>query len=308
MKLSISIVNWNTKELLKNCLGSIFQNYSGEEFEVIVADNNSGDGSIEMLEEYFPRVNLIKNTENLGFGRANNKIMAVSKGEYILIINPDILIKKGAIEKMIDFLAKNVSAGAVGAKLQNPDGTIQMDGFYRRFPSLTQVLLYQTIFYRLFLRFPAISARYWEYQDVSEQHEVDQIPGACILVKREVYERTGGFDEDYFIWYEDVDWCYRIKKSGLKLYYLPEAEIVHVGGQSFLNMDPGEKIILFYSSLFKYFKKNHSKKDYYFTRAIIVTNFMIVNVIQIILYPFASSKRKTWRSNISARWRFIQNV
>ncbi|MDD5772642.1 MAG: glycosyltransferase family 2 protein [bacterium] len=308
MRLTISIVNWNTKELLKNCLESIFQNYSGNDYEVIVVDNNSNDGSIEMLEKCFPRVKKIKNEYNAGFGKANNQAMAVCEGEYILILNPDIVIKKGSLEKMLDFLEKNESAGAAGAKLLNPDGTVQMKGFYRKFPSLMQILLFKSVLYKIFRHFEGISSRYFEYQDINNLHEVDQIPGACILVKREVYKKIGGFDEEYFIWYEDVDWCYRMKKAGWKLYYLPEAEITHYGGQSFLNIDTGEKIVLFYTSLLKYFKKNLPQKDYFLARSIIISNFMIVNILQILLYPFAINKRKVWKANIFARWRFIKNV
>lgn len=308
MELTISIVNWNTKTLLKNCLNSIFQNYTGNDFEVIVVDNNSNDESFEMLEECFPRVKKIKNKENLGFGKANNQAMAIGKGKYILVLNPDIVIKKGSIEKMLDFLEKNKEAGAVGAKLVNPDGTLQMKGFYRKFPSLPQILLFKTALYRIFIHFPGIVSRYWEYQDTNIPHEVDQIPGACISVKREVLEKIGGFDEDYFIWYEDVDWCFRMKKAGWKLYYLPDAEIAHFGGQSFFGVDSGEKIILFYTSLLKFIGKNYSKKDYILARLIITLNFVFINIVQLLIFPFAGKKRKIWRANIPARWRFIQNV
>lgn len=308
MRLTISIVNWNTKELLKDCLTSIIQNYTGNDYEVIVVDNNSNDGSIEMLQKYFPEIIIIINKNNLGFGKANNQVMQVCRGRCILIINPDIIIKKGSLEKMLDFLEKNENAGAVGAKLLNPDGTVQMKGFYRKLPSLLQLLMFKTVLYRIFIHFQVFSARFWEYQDINHTHEVEQIPGACILIKREVYEKIGGFDEDYFIWYEDVDWSWRMRKAGWKLYYLPEAEIVHYGGQSFLNIDSGEKIILFHTSLLKYFYKNHTKNDYYLARLIIYINFMIVNILQIIMYPFAVNKWKDWRVNISARWRFIQNA
>ncbi|MFH1288582.1 MAG: glycosyltransferase family 2 protein [bacterium] len=308
MQLTISIVNWNTKELLQNCLNSIFQNYTGSDFEVIVIDNNSNDGSFEMLERYFPQVKKIKNKENQGFGKANNQGMAISKGRYILVLNPDIVIRKESIEKMLDFLDNNKDAGAVGAKLINPDGTIQMKGFYRKFPSLPQILLFKTVLHRIFIHFSGITSRYWEYQDTNSPHEVDQIPGACILVKREVLEKIGGFDEEYFIWYEDVDWCFRMKKTGWKLYYLPDAEITHFGGQSFLSINSGEKIILFYTSLLKFVDKNYSKRDYILARLIITLNFIFINILQLLIFPFARKKREIWRSNISARWRFIQNV
>ncbi|MEW6089015.1 MAG: glycosyltransferase family 2 protein [bacterium] len=308
MKLSIIIVNWNTGNLLRNCLRSIYENYGPADFEVIVVDNDSKDGSPRMVGKDFPEIKLIKNKENMGFSKANNQAIEICRGDYVLILNPDIIIKKNAIENMLEFLNVNNDAGAAGAKFLNPDGSVQKAGYYRRSPSIIQILLFYTILNRIFRHFPGICSRYWENDDMDNRHEVDQIPGACVLVKREVLEKTGGFDEDYFIWYEDVDWCFRIKRAGWKLYYCHDAEMVHYGGQSFINVNSGEKIILFYAGLLKYFQKNHSKTDYFLARSIITVNFLIVNTAQILMYPFAAKKRGIWRDNISARWRFIKNA
>lgn len=308
MELSIIIVNWNTKDLLKKCLESIYENYSRAGFEVIVADNNSGDGSSQMAEKYFPQVKLIKNKENYGFSKANNQAVRISKGSHILILNPDILIKKNALERLLDFLIENNSAGAAGAKLFNNDGSEQKSGYYRKYPSVTQITLFYTVLGKIFFRIPKVYSYYFEDIDYKCPHEVDQIPGACLMVKRKVYEQLNGFDEDYFIWYEDVDFCYRMRKNKWKLYYLPEAEIIHIGGQSFVNIGLGEKINLFYTGMLKYFYKNHSKIDYNLVKFIICFNFIIVNIVQILMYPFAINKRKNWKAGISARWRFIQNA
>jgi|WetSurMetagenome_2_1015567.scaffolds.fasta_scaffold05961_5 GT2 family glycosyltransferase len=229
--VSIVIVNWKVKDLLRQCLSSIGGATHDLLLEVIVVDNNSGDGSSEMIRQEFPDVRLIANTENAGFARANNQGIAISRGRYILLLNPDTIVIGKSIPAMAAFLDGNREAGAVGPKIRFPDGTIQYT-CARNLPSLLTGFLDLS---GLSYKFPkgrvtgSWQMGYWDHND---ERDVDAISGACMMVKREVIDRIGLLDEKYFMYGEDIDWCFRIKRGGWKIRYLPTAEITHFAGQS----------------------------------------------------------------------------
>jgi hypothetical protein len=223
--LSVVVVSWNVKPQLKNCLNSIL----GEklkDFEVIVVDNASSDGSPQMVERDFPQVKLIKNNQNLGFSKANNQAIKISQGEYILLLNSDTVIQPGAIQKMVNFMDKNKRVGALGCKVKNPDGTLQDS--CGRFPSLSAIMA--TKIHRLSKGLLLKSLASHQVADIEK--EVDWITGASLMVRREAIEQVGLLDEAIFMYFEDTDWCYRIKKSGWVVKVTPEAEIIHLGGGS----------------------------------------------------------------------------
>lgn len=225
--LSVVIVSWNTRELLSQCLQSVYETADGVTIKVLVVDNGSADGSAEMVLREFPLVRLIENAENVGFARANNQAMAVSHGRYVLLLNSDTVVRPGAFQTMCHFMDQHPEAGIVGAKLLNPDGSFQAS--YMDFPTLTGEVLLLTKLFRLFhsLCFPSHSLA--ESQEISE---ADWVSGACLMIRREALERVGGLDEDYFMYSEEVDWCWRVKQAGWRVFYTPDAEIVHWGGQS----------------------------------------------------------------------------
>ena len=230
LDVSIIIVNWNTKELLRNCLKSVFEQTVNVDYEVIVVDNASTDGSSEMLQNDFPQVILIENDENRGFAAANNQAIAVAKGRYVLLLNSDTIVLDKAIEKTIFFANENQEAGAVGCRVLNPDGSLQMTCFM--FPSILNMILSSTYLYKIFSKNKFFGREQMTWWDRNDVREVDVITGCFMLVRREAIEQTGNLDESFFVYGEETDWCYRLKKNGWKVMFTPVGQIIHFGGQS----------------------------------------------------------------------------
>src|SRR3989344_2170440 len=228
--LSVVIVNWNTKKLLENCLISIFKFTKNLSFEVIVVDNNSHDASSQMVAKKFPQVKLIKNQENLGYAKANNQGIRLAKGKYILLLNSDTYLVENSFKKLANLAGSLKNLGALGPLLLNPDKSIQQSvGF---FPHLPQIIWWMSFIDDLpggtFLK------PYHVDHDsfYKNQHEVDWITGAAFLIPKKVVGKIGMLDEKIFMYGEDFEWCFRIKKAGFKVYFSPSAKIVHIGGGS----------------------------------------------------------------------------
>jgi GT2 family glycosyltransferase len=223
IQLSVVIVSWNVQEHLCRCLDSLKTGLEQESrYETIVVDNNSADDTVAMLERDFPEVKLIRNQDNVGFARANNQGINLSRGQFILLLNPDTEVKKGSIGALTSFLRSHDRAGIAGPQLLNPDGIPQGSG--ANLPSLVGSLL------GYFRVKKEVTGAYHIHAD--HPVAVKALVGACLLVRREVIEQVGGFDEDYFMYVEEVDWCYRIGQAGWQIYYVPSATIYHYGGQS----------------------------------------------------------------------------
>ena len=231
MDLSIVIVNWNARDYLRKCLKSVYANPDGLGLEIFVVDNSSTDGSPAMLKKEFPGVKVIENKGNPGFGAANNQALKICESDFALILNPDTEISTGALAAMVGFLKQNGKAGAVGAKLLNADGTIQLT-CARNFPTLLTEFFWLTTLVRRFPRNRVVGKYLMSYWDHNDKREVDCLSGACIMARLGALKKLDYFDEDYFMYGEDVDLCYRIKKAGWQIWYLPEAEIIHYGGGS----------------------------------------------------------------------------
>lgn len=231
MKLSIIIVNYYTRNFLVNCINAIYRTPPSYPFELIVVDNASEDAIHKVLGDKFPKVRIIDNNCNLGFARANNQGLREAKGEYILFINPDVIPKPGAIDKLIKFMMQHKDAGCVGGKLLNPDGSLQFS--CRKFPTFLNVFFGRRSLLTKFFPNNRIS-RDFLLTDINHNRvqRVDWIMGACMMTSKEVLERVGGFDEDYFLFVEDVDFCYRLRKANLSTYYLPDAQFLHFHGVS----------------------------------------------------------------------------
>ncbi len=269
--LSVVIVNWNTRELLRACLASLNVGARGISFEVFVVDNASADGSAEMVAESFPEAVLVRNAENVGFSRANNQALRAATGRHVLLLNSDTVVHEESLSSLVKYLDENAAVGAVGPKLLNGDGTVQREGFYRRFPSLTQVALFYTPLRRLSSRFPGLVRRFWEDFDEARSMEVDQIPGAALCVRGELLERVGLLEERFAIWFEDVDWCYRAKGMGARLMYYPGATITHLGGQSFGLWREQAKMLQLFSSMYLFFRIHHGRIQAECMRGIILS-------------------------------------
>lgn len=231
MDLTIIIVNWNTREMLANCLDSIFADEHGVMFEVIVVDNASQDGSVDMVRGEFPGVQLIANSENLGFARANNQALPLAKGRCILLLNSDTVVLPGALRELVRYLDEHPQVGVVGPKLLHPDGTTQRS-CWLGFPSLRFAFVDALYLWRFVPRSRLVrSSGLLEIPD-NEPLEVDHILGAAMMVRHDVVKQVGGMDEGFFLFLEETDWCYRIRKAGWKIHFLPMAEIIHFGQQS----------------------------------------------------------------------------
>lgn len=270
-QLSIVIVSWNTKNLLKKCLESIFARTKTLGFEVIVVDNNSTDGTREQIANSKWPIAFVENEKNLGFAKANNQGIEKSKGEFILLLNPDTEIKNGALEKMVQLMRERPDCGVAGCKILNPDGSLQPS--VRRFPDFLSSTLISLNFhshchshchshrFNLFAR--AVDRYLARDFDYSKNQEADQVMGAFFMTRREVIEKIGNLDEKFFIWFEEVDFCKRAKEAGFKVMYTPEAEIIHHGAASFSQAFTYEKQKIFSRSLIYYFKKHRQYGAYF---------------------------------------------
>ncbi len=256
MDLSIIIVNYNVKEFLQNLLNSIEKTSSNISKEIIIVDNASDDGSIEVIKDKFPFVKLIENKTNLGFGRANNQGLKIAKGRFILLINPDCIVSEDTFDKMISFFEEHQDCGLAGCKILNSDGTLQL-ACRRSFPgpwtSFTKVTGLSNIFPN-----SIIFARYnLTYLDENKSYEVDAVSGSFMMIRKEAYEKTGGFDEKFFMYGEDLDLCYRVQKNGYKVYYNNDTQIIHYKGESTKRSNLDETK-LFYDAMHLFVKKHLS--------------------------------------------------
>ncbi len=256
MNLSIIIVNYNVKEFLQNLLHSITRSAADLSHEVIVVDNASDDGSVELLKEKFPDVKLISNKKNLGFSKANNQGLAEAKGKYVLLLNPDTLLREDTLRKMIEFFEANPKAGMAGCKILNPDGTIQL-ACRRSFPgpwtSFCKVTGLSSIFPK-----SKIFARYnLTYLDENQTYEVDAISGSFMMLRKEVYEKIGGLDEQFFMYGEDLDLCYRVQQAGYKVFYVHNTQIIHYKGES-TKRSSFDETKVFYDAMNLFVKKQLS--------------------------------------------------
>lgn len=250
--LSICIVNWNTETVLRGCLQSVYQRTQGISYEIFVVDNGSVDGSVEMVKNFFPDVCIISNQQNKGFAAANNQAIRLAKGRYILFLNPDTLIHDGAVKTMVQFMEKRPKTGAIGCKLLNPDGSIQHS--IRQFPNFSVALWGSTILERL----PFFRGKMKDFKmkgfTFDRMEEVDAVCGAALMVRKDLLDEVGEMDETYFMFIEELDLCRRIKAKGYTIYFLPDAVITHLGGES-RNQYPGGMTIIGLNSLFGYFTK-----------------------------------------------------
>ena len=246
MDLSIIIVNWNTKRLLIDCLASVFETIRGIDFEVWVVDNASADGSAAAVAEKYPDAHIVRNSENIGFAAANNLAFRKMTGLYALLLNTDTILTKNAINALYDFMEKNPKGGMACGQLLNRDGTKQNS--MANFPSLTSLVANETVLRILFpKKFPSKRREYFR------PIEIDSCIGACMIVRKKAIDQVGLLEEQYFFFFEETDWAYRMKLSGWKVWFVPMAEIYHLQGQSIGHNVPSR--IMFYRSRYIYFRK-----------------------------------------------------
>jgi GT2 family glycosyltransferase len=269
--MSIVIVSWNTREILRDCLASIYENAAPEEFQIIVVDNDSADGSAEMVKEQFPKVDLIVNDDNLCFAAANNVGFKIAKGDYILLLNSDTIVLGDALQKTLAYAQSKPDYGIVSCKILNEDHSLQPNCFM--LPSFLNSVLFLTGMYKLFPNskfFGRAEMTWWDY---ANEIDVEALKGCFMLVRKEALDQVGGMDEQFFMYSEEIDWCYRFSKQGWKLGFYPDASIIHLGGVSAAKLGADRALIKDKSSI-RYMRKHYSTPHFYIGYLMMVLFYM----------------------------------
>lgn len=308
--LSVIIVSWNVADLLLRCLDSVISSqgsvvrhqaapitgqaadlkgqmpegreqassdcvpstgYCPLTTDIWVVDNASQDGTTDRVREAFPQVRLVVNKENRGFAAANNQGMALAKGRYFLLLNPDTEVVGDALARMIAYMNRHPQVGVLGPQLRYPDGRAQPSR--RRFPTLATALLDSTPLQQVLPHNPVLRRYYIEDRPADETQPVDWLVGACLLVRRQVVEQVGGLDEEFFMYFEELDWCRRIRQAGWEIVYLPKATVIHYEGKSSDQVVP-LRHIRFQSSKVRYFDLHHGRWPAEFVRWFLLATYV----------------------------------
>jgi N-acetylglucosaminyl-diphospho-decaprenol L-rhamnosyltransferase len=298
--LSIVIVSWNVRDLLRRCLASLAAGPEELHREVIVVDGASADGSAEMVAEEYPWVRLIRQTENVGFSRGNNLGLAETTGRFLLLLNPDTEVIGAALRQMMHYLETHPEVGALGPKLLYPGGRTQSSR--RRFPTLATAVFESTWLQSIA---PQSVLRHYYVHDRPDEaiSEVDWVVGACLMVRREAYEAAGPLDERYFMYSEEMEWQRRIKAAGWQVVYYPEAEVIHHEGKSSEQVT-AERHIYFQRSKLRYFYDYHGR----WAGGLLRTFLLLSYAWQLVLEASKGAvghKRTLRRQRVSAYWRVL---
>lgn len=306
MDVSVIIVSWNTRQILQECLESVYQQTHGIEFEVFVVDNGSTDGSVEMIEGSFPQVRFIRNSENVGFARANNQALEKAFGRYILLLNSDTLILDNAIVKTVQYLDDHPDIGILGCQVLNPDRTLQRTCF--QFPSLLNMLLSMTYLYKIFPGSRFFGRERMTWWDRNDERPVDVVTGCYMLVRKELVEQIGLLDETYFMYGEETDWCWRAKTNGWKVWFAPVGRIIHFGGASSKRMRP-EMILQLHAGILKFIRKNKGIASYA-VACVLTSLFFLIRIPYWFFHGLIDpgerfSSFRTCRTYLSGTWRSL---
>ena len=298
MDLSIIIVNWNSKDYLRECINSILSTTQEINYEIVVIDNASFDGCDEMLQQYYPKVQFIQSERNLGFSKANNAAVKISCGRSLLFLNPDTKLEGSAVNTLYYQLNSLPNAGVVGAKLLNSDRSIQTSCI-RTFPTIINQFLDSELLHSLWPQ-SALWGNAPLFITNTGPMEVDSISGACMMVKREVFDEVGLFSEDYFMFAEDTDLCYKIKQAGYKNYYIPSATVYHFGGGSTQKTQSNFSVVMMRESNLLLMKKNRGVIYSNVYRASSLISALCRIAILIILLPLYNIQQRkgAWRTSI----------
>ena len=313
--LSVVILSWNVRDLLRECLksvssdqwsavsdGRLITDHRPLTIEIIVVDNASDDGSVEMTRAEFPDARLIANAVNRGYTGGNNDGIAAATGRYVLILNPDTQVLGDALAGMIAHADAHPDVGVIGPQLVNPDGSVQSSR--RRFPTLMTALFESTWLQSIAPR--RVLRRYYVLDRADDEtQEVDWVTGACFLVRREVIQQVGGLDEGFFMYSEELDWCRRIRQAGWKVVYLPTVQVVHYVGKS-SDQIVAQRHIYFQTSKVRYFRKHHGKLIAGVLRAALLAMY----VWQLMLEAAQGAlgyKRELRRERVRAYWQVLRS-
>ena len=253
MDTSIVIVTWNSQDFIRNCLDSVFLLRDRVGCEIIIVDNASSDETVQIVREFYPEANLIENKANLGYAKANNQGIEQAQGRYLLLLNPDTQLMDDSLSSMYELMEGNPRIGALGPKLLNPDRSTQAS--CREFPRFSTLIWEFTGLSRLVPKSKIFGRWRMGYFAFDQQREVDQPMASCLMLRRETLEQVGAFDEDFSMFFNDVDLCYRIKQAGWKIYFHPDARVIHHKGAS-TRKAKRRMIWLSHLAFYRFFRKH----------------------------------------------------
>jgi GT2 family glycosyltransferase len=272
LDLSIIVVNWNTRDLLAKCLSCVESTAKNISYETIVVDNASTDGSQDMVRAQFPAVKLIANTENVGFARANNQGIKIAGGRYVLLLNSDAFVKERTLDHMVAFMDEHPEAGMAGCKLLYEDGRLQPS--CATFPTLATEFYIALGLDKLFPKSKVFGKYLMTDWDYSDTREVDVIMGAFMMVRKTGIDQVGMMDESFFMYSEEVDWCYRFKAAGWKILFTPDVETVHIWGGSSKAVKV-ETLIRLYRARVQFFRKHYGRLTAFLYKIILGLNSLV---------------------------------
>ncbi len=302
MKLSVIIVNFNVKHYLEQCLVSVMNALKGIDSEIIVVDNNSSDGSQQMLAEKYPRITSILNKENLGFSKANNQALEISKGEYVLLLNPDTLVEETAFRKSILFMDSHPEAGGLGVKMINGKGAYLPES-KRGFPTPSTAFFRFSGLAQLFSRSSLFNKYHLGNLDPDETHQIEVLAGAYMFLRKKVLDTIGFLDESFFMYGEDIDLSYRITKAAYKNFYYPEIRIIHYKGES-TKKSSINYVLIFYKAMLIFAKKHFSKKSYK-SLFFLINTAIYIKAFFALLLPFTKVISSPFFRRISQKKRLV---
>ncbi len=307
MDLSIVIVSWNTRILLNDCLKSIYENTKKHSFEIFVVDNNSPDLSADMVRKEFPNVNLIYNTDNLGFAPANNQALKIATGDNILLLNPDTVVLNSAIDKMLDYLTSN-NCELLTCKLLNTDGSLQksVNNFYSFWETLIENRFFSGLSQKLNYKKGYLKST-WDHNSTIE---IDWARGAVLMFKRKVMDKIGFLDERYYIYGEEIDFYYRAKQSGFRAVFVHDINIIH-HGKSSSKQKRTQMFIQNYKSLYLFLKKNYGNFSYYIYRSRVIV-IMTIWIMKFKIFSFFIQNKIEEKQQLQMyletfKWHFSKN-
>lgn len=287
MDLSIVIVNYNTKDLLKQTIESVINNTKGIEYEIWVVDNSSKDGSVEMVQEEFKSVKLIASKENLGFPKGNNVAIKKATGRYILLLNSDTKVIGDNLQNCVAYMDKHKDIGALGCKVELSDGTLD-HACKRGFPTPEASLYYFLKLNKIMKNRKKYGAYTAEYLGEDEVGEVDALMGAFMMIPRTVVDKVGMLDEEFFMYGEDIDWCYRIKEAGYKIMYYPKEKIIHFKGSS-SKKKKAKTTYEFHRAMILFYRKHYNDKYNIFIKILVYIGVALRMILSMIKNLFKKS-------------------
>lgn len=301
-KLSIVIICWNDWKDIANCLRSIFTGTHEIDYEVIVSDNGSTDGSVAKIREHFPAVHVVENLANLGFSKGNNAGIRQARGQYVLILNPDTIVHNGSLDRWVTFADHHPEAGAFGCLVLNPDESYQESA--RPLPTAWRSLIAALYLWPFgYLGGPFVADRYVGWQGETER-EVEVQSGCCVMFRGDLLRELGGFDERFFYQYEEVDLCKRVWAAGYRIRFTPEASITHLGGQS-VGRFPTRFAIETCRNGYRYYYKHFGRRGVRQSRRILLIHLCVRRLgygLLSFIRPSDALKRRLDMYRATVRW------